>query len=615
MNTLIERLRRAWRRVFFWQGSPDDGSQEIKPHSHADHALVLAVTKPSAMPRMRQLRFINRVLSKGERQVFWAAALFCLAGLVFGFADLAATRLVPVPAAGGSYTEGLVGSPKQINPLFAPLNDVDRDLVTLIYSGLFKNDASLEPVPDLAEKYSWSPDGKTLEVHLRQGVHFHDGSVFTADDVVFTYQAVKNPAWRSPLASTFQDVQVVRVDESTVQFQLTDPDPSFLQNLTLGILPAHIWEDIPDATAHLADANLKPVGTGPYRVLTFTRDNRGQILHFNLQRFPAYYGIKPLIDEVHLRFFPDRQSAESAMTNGQIDGLAFLPWSEASDLRGENYVTRRIELPQETIAFFNVKEALLKEPKMRQALAMAVDPSELAGLLGEHATAVTSPYPFLEYATGTKPDLEGAREMIDKLGWKLSEGETIRHFVTPTATRSTSTSTASSTQLTLEILVPNQPDLLKVADLLKRRWSLLGAEVTVNSDEAEPLIRAALDKRDYQVLVTNVLLPPSQDLTAFWASKNSVGRGLNLSNLADRDVDQALNLALTATSTDSLLQARKNVTDELMKRNAALFLLRPVYAYVLSTRISGTSDMRLVKPADRFLSIDQWYVKTGLGWR
>lgn len=612
MNTWLERLRKIWQQVFFWQKPPD--SQEVKPHSHADHALVLSVTKPSNVPSFKQLRFLNRVLHAGERRIFWGAAFVCFAALLLGTADLVATRIVAVPGVGGTYTEGLVGAPKLINPLFAPLNDVDRDLTSLIFSGLFRPNDQLEPVPDLAERYQWSEDGKTLEVTLRKDVRFHDGVPLSADDVVFTYQASKNPATRSPLAGQFQGVTIVRVDDSTVQFQLPEPNPSFLLSLTLGILPAHIWEEIPDANAHLADANLKPIGSGPYKVSTFTRDSRGQILHFNLKRFPSYYGIKPLIEEVRMRFFSDRPQAEAALRNGQIDGLAFLPWAEATSLLSENYIIHRIELPQETIAFFNVKHALLKDVRVREALAMAVDSDELASLIGEHVSVVTSPYPFLEYATGTKPDLEAARAKLDALGWKLPEGGMVRQFVGTSAARS-ATSTASSTNLALTILVPNQPDLQKVAELLKRRWSLAGAEVSIVSDEPETLLREALEKRDYQVLVTNVLLPPNQDLTAFWASKNASGNGLNLSNLADRDIDSALERVANATTTQSLLAARIAFSDEIAERTPALFLLRPVYAYLLSRRIHGTGDVRLLKPADRFLNINNWYVRTSWGWR
>jgi ABC-type transport system substrate-binding protein len=94
-----------------------------------------------------------------------------------------------VPTGGGVFTEAVEGTPKLINPLFAPANDVDRDLVALIFSGLFRLDGQLNAVPDLTESFRWLENGKTLEVRLRNDARFHDGQPVTAHDVVFTYNA------------------------------------------------------------------------------------------------------------------------------------------------------------------------------------------------------------------------------------------------------------------------------------------------------------------------------------------------------------------------------------------------------------------------------------------
>lgn len=618
MNTWLSKLKKIWQRVFFWQQN-GSASQEIKPHAHTDHALVLQVTQPARFPRFRQLRFINRVLSAQEKRLFWGAALVFFGACVFGTVDLAATRVVPVPGVGGTYTEGIVGAPKLINPLYSSLNDVDRDLVSLVYSGLFRMNEQLEAVPDLAERYLWSDDGKTLEVTLRKNARFHDGTPMTSDDVYFTYQLLKNPITRSPLAGQFRDVQVIQIDEQTIQFQLSNPDPSFLTYLSIGILPMHIWEEIPIANMSLADANLKPIGSGPYQVATFTRDNRGQILHYNLKRFDSYYGIKPLIEEVRLRFFTDRPSAENAFRNGQIDALAFVPWTEGQVLSGEQYLLHRIELPQVTVAFFNTKHPLLKDVRLREALSLAVDSQELATIVGDHVFPVTSPYPFLAYTTSTESSLDLARTRLDAIGWRLPENGLVRQFVggnrSTTTTSSTTSSTTSTSVLSLSILVPNQPDLLKVADALKRRWSLSGAEVNILSDEPENLLRNALEKRDYQILLTNILLSPNQDLTPFWSSANTSGNGLNLSNLSDRDVDLALTRVSSATSTEALQTSRIAFTEVLNTKKPALFLLRPIYGYLVSKRIQGTGDVRVLKPADRFLYLKNWYIRTTWGWR
>lgn len=603
VRSWFDRFRSLWRRIFFWQTPPDaQTSEEFIPHPHHDHALVLAVTSPRRVPRWKQLRFINRVLAEPERRMFWGAFLVFLLAVSLGVGSLLRVRLERVPAAGGEFTEALVGSPKLINPLYASRNNVDGDLVALLYSGLFRLDEGLAAQPDLVEQYQWLDGGKTLEVRLRADARFHDGQPLTADDVKFTYDAIKNPDWRSPLESLFRDVHVVRVDDLTVQFQIPRPNALFMNELTVGILPAHVWNDVDPSNATLADANLKPIGSGPYQVASFTRDGNGLILYYSLKRFPAYHGLKPFIDNLRFRFYGDRDQALLALNNGQVDALSFVPWSEAVKGRADHVRPVSLDLPYETVTFFNTKDRLLKDEKLRHALSLAVDTKELAALIGEHAKPVSSPFPFLEDVSSTVPDLDAARAELDKLGWKLPEGGSVRQL------------TASST-LALTIDVPNQTDLMLVADHLKRRWSLLGAEVTVRADDAEPLLRDALASRTYQVLVWNVLMPADQDLTRFWSSQSTSGRVINLSNISDRTIDDALERARSASSTADLVTAQRDLSAAIRSRSAAIFLLRPSYAYLIAKRVLGVNDMRISIPSDRLLHIGDWFVKQGYRWK
>ncbi len=601
--TPLERLRTTWRRIFFWQNPPDaHTSEEFVPHPHHDHALVLAVTKTRKIPKWKQLRFMNRVLDTQERRIFWGASLIFLIAFAVGLGDILANRLERTPAHGGEFTEALVGAPKFINPLYATRNNVDGDLAALIYSGLFRLDQDLNAQPDLVEQYHWLEGGKTLEVKLRADTRFHDGQPLTAHDVEFTYKTIKNTEWRSPLEPTFRDVQIVTVDESTLQFQLPKPNALFPNELTVGILPQHVWEEVTGANALLADANLKPIGSGPYQVLSFTRDGKGSILHYQLRRFNAFYGLKPLIEHLRLRFYGDRDQAIAALNNGQVDAVAFVPWSEAGKGRADHVRTMSLDLPYETVAFFNTKDTLLKDERLRRALSLAIDLNELSSLVGEHAEPVSSPFPFLKDASSTVPDLEAARKALDTLGWKLPENETVRRQ-------------NASTTLSITIDVPNQQDLMTVAEHLKRRWSLIGAQVEVRADDAEPLLRDALASRAYQVILWNVLIPPDQDLTRFWSSADAGSRGFNLSNVSDRTIDAALDEARTASSTTELQKAQLKLSAAIRERAAALFLLRPSYAYLLSKRVLGVEDMRISRPADRFLNVSDWHVNQGWRWK
>ena len=127
-----------------------------------------------------------------------------------------------LPADGGTYIEGMAGQPKLINPILSQLNDVDRDLSKLIFSGLLAFDKNRQLIGDLAEKWEISEDEKSYTVYLRKNLKWHDDQSLTADDVVFTFQLITNPKYPGTLAANWQDVQIEKIDENTVKFNLKE---------------------------------------------------------------------------------------------------------------------------------------------------------------------------------------------------------------------------------------------------------------------------------------------------------------------------------------------------------------------------------------------------------
>lgn len=612
MNTLLLRARALFRRVFFWLPGSTPHDEQAPDVGH-DHAHILAVMSPRRVPGLRQIRYANRVLTLTERRMVTAGILLFVCFGIAATAVLLRDRMVRVPVVGGSLTEALVGEPRLINPVNAPTNDVDQDLSSLVYSGLFRMDG-MTPVPDLAEKFSWSDDGKTLTVTIRTDARFHDGTPVTAEDVQFTIDAIQDPSRVSPLASAFRGIKAIATDDQTIQFTLDRPDASFLVSLTVGILPASIWQDIPGANARLADANLRPIGSGPYRFKSFTRDSRGSIRSFTLERSNDYYGVSPFIKTLVFQFYPDRKQAEDALRADLVDALAFSSFPDLQQKTSARWHRLDLSLPQETIAFFNLKDPLLKDEKIRKALAGFVDRQEIVEAWNGHATPVTDPYPFAS-PSSTPLTLDNARKLLEDDGWVLPQNSNVRIFTTKRSATST-VATASSTELTFTLLVSDQPELVAVANTLERRWSLLGARVTVEAVSADELVRRATRDRNHAVVVTNVLLGSDQDIVPFWWSGQAVDRGLNLSNLADRDVDNALDALRMATSSQSLDAARTRVSTLIKRSTPAVFLSRPNIPYFVGTSVSGVSDTLVIsRPADRFNDLMHWYVKTGWRWK
>ena len=105
---------------------------------------------------------------------------------------------VEIPAVGGQYTEGLIGEPQFINPLYAIQSDVDQDLASLIYSGLMRWDPEEGFIPDLAESLTINEDGTVYTLKIRDNAKFHNGEDVRARDVLFTINAIQNTSYRSP---------------------------------------------------------------------------------------------------------------------------------------------------------------------------------------------------------------------------------------------------------------------------------------------------------------------------------------------------------------------------------------------------------------------------------
>lgn len=614
MNRFFEWLRALLQRIFFWHGHGTPSTEFTPPETH-DHALVLNVTESNKVPRWKQLRYSGLVFNIKEQRLLISAVFVFLLAVLASTWFLIKDDLIRVPAEGGKIIEALVGYPKYINPLYAKTNDPDADIAALVFSGLFRRTETNELEPDLAEKYEWSQDGKTLTITLREGLTFHDGMPVTSEDVLFTLRAAKNPAWRSTYISPLRDATFDRTDEKTIIISLKEPDIYILDALTIGILPAHIWQDVPATNALLADANIRPIGTGPFRVRSFRRNASGAILAYTLERFDGYHGIKPYLDQIEFRFFADHQSAEEALRGGQVNLLAFVSNQNIAKLtKNEQLHFSALELPQITVAFFRVDNDLLKESKIRQALELAVDRQAIIDAQAGIAHAIFGPYPFVETttenATSSEDQLTQARKLLDEAGWTRPENGEVRQ-------KKTSTSSTTPTDLVLTITVPDVDDLKNVADVLARQWSLLGARVEVKTEAMETLLGDIEKTRnDSQILLWNILLSSTQDQYPIWWSGEATGNGLNFSNLKDKGVDDAIKAIRGTTSTEALVAARTRVSDAIIARHPAVFLTRPAFGYVYAKKIQGFSDsIQISTPSDRFTNVSNWYVKTAWRWK
>ncbi|MDP1538978.1 MAG: ABC transporter substrate-binding protein, partial [bacterium] len=200
----------------------------------------------SKWPSRSQWRQLFKVLNKKEKIIFFVFLFLVLGSLLFLSNSFYLKNTEIQPAKGGTYIEGLIGSPRLINPVYAQADDVDRDLTELIYSGLMKYNERGEIVPDLAKEYKILEDGKIFEFYLKEDLLWSDGKSLTTNDIIFTIKAIQNPSLKSPIRASWLGVEVEKISDLGIRFELRNPSVVFLENSTLKILPKHIWEDISD---------------------------------------------------------------------------------------------------------------------------------------------------------------------------------------------------------------------------------------------------------------------------------------------------------------------------------------------------------------------------------
>ena len=308
---------------------------------------------------------------------------------------------------GGNYQEGIIGQqPRFLNPILAQTNDTDRDLVRIIFSSLLKYDDQGNLVSDLAESYEIKDNGLAYEFFLRKDVKWHEKEPLTADDVVFTVKTIQNPEYKSPLKINWSGVEVEKVDDYTVRFTLKNTFAPFLHNMTVGILPKHLWAGISAQNFPLAEYNLKPVGSGPYKFKELKKDKSGAVQFIELEKNKNFYLKKPYINNLIFRFYQSEAAAVQALNKRQVDGLNFISTAQKSKIIRRDINVYQISLPRYYGVFFNQTQSKpLSDKTVRLALAYATDKKEIVErVLGGNGLSVDSPLlpGLLGYTTETK---------------------------------------------------------------------------------------------------------------------------------------------------------------------------------------------------------------------
>ena len=480
---------------------------------------------------------IVTTLPKKERATFWLLFWVFAISLLALLARLNSMFLVEVPTRGGSFTEGILGGPAFINPVVADA-DPDRDMVALIYSGLLRQlrDGSLSL--DLASGYTVSDDGLIYTVTLRDNAVFHDGKPVTADDVVFTIEKIKDPSIGSPARASWSGIGVEKIDNRTVAFSLGNAYALFPENLMIGIIPKHVWNNVPTDEFLKSTLNTNIIGSGPYKIARIKRDENGIATSYDLGAFDDFVGGRPFIDEIRINVYGSGEELARAYESGSIDVAGGLSPSWVAERKG---VVTVAEFPIARIfgVFFNQNTLpLFADEIVRRALLLAVDKEKIVEkILFGYGESVSGPVPE-SVAPSVKEievrfDKEAARALLAEGGWKLNTDGIFEK--TGKDKKKTTLSFALSTS--------DVPDLKQAAEELKKDWEDIGANVSLKVFGGGTLQEEVIRPREYDALLFGEVVGQNPDLYAFWHSSQRLDPGLNIALYANITADKLLEKA------------------------------------------------------------------------
>lgn len=558
----------------------------------------------------KQWLYLPRLFSTQEKIIL--TSLFLLAGLgtLTGVLHLWLRVTVIKPASGGIYREGLLKEPRFINPVYAS-NDADRDIAELVFSGLIRYSASGDIEPNLAESIDIAEDGKTYTAHLRDGLTWQDGKPLTADDVVFTIKTIQNPEFKSPYRQNWQGVLVEKLDARTVRFILRQPYAPFIENMTIGIIPEHLWSKIPAQSAPLSDLNLKPIGAGPYKFETFTRLPDGSLTSYTVVSNRSFLRGRPHLNKLVFSFYPSETELAAAFRKGEIDGLSVIAAKDLPGLKKTDLQIYPLAIPRIVGIFFSeTQQEALAERTVRLALAKAIDINAIiSDTLSGGAVVIHSPIP--PGSAGFNPDIpaiefnpEEAQTLLAKAGWKNKDADGV---LTKTELKKRK---KVVTPLKIEIATSDFPELVEVANKIKDMWKNIGVNSEVKIFSSSNLESSVIRPRAYQALLFGELFGHDPDPYAFWHTSQIKDPGLNIALYSNRKADALLEAARRTTDETEREAKYKDFQKIVAEDLPAIFLFSPTSYYGVRNSVKGVHIKLIALPQERFAHIEEWYIKT-----
>ena len=557
-----------------------------KPRKEFSKVFVNLATRESVLNKKSRTDVFGRSLLTIKAVIFF---------LVFSLTVITYVYSEKTPLAGrDAYVSSGIGDARVLIPFLS--DDVTSSTIcSFIYNGLTKPDKNLDVIGDLAEKWEISEEGLVITFYLRRNVKWHDGMPFTAEDVRFTFNTIRNPDMGCPYISGYMDISEIEViDPYTVRFRYARPYAPALRKLGMGIIPEHIFKDIKDIRS--SSYARAPVGTGPYR---FSRWESGQyiVLEANNDYFEHAPGIKRYVYKV----IPDQSVQFLELVSGGIDSMQLNPYQyiyrSETERFEKNMKKYRYLSHSYTYIGYNLKDPLLNDVRVRQALSHAINKKEIidAVLLGLGAECTG---PFLKgtpYYDESIKDYEydpvKAIRLLKEAGWEDIDSDGVLE--------------KDGREFRIS-LVTNQGNQARedTATIVQSQWAEVGVKTDIKVIAWAAFLDQFITKKNFQTVMLGWTTPADPDCYAVWHTDSITMGGLNFISYSNKQLDSLIEQGRREFDPDERAEIYRKIHGYIQGDAPYTFLFFPYDTPAVERRFHG------IEPAPAGISYNfiDWYV-------
>lgn len=554
------------------------------------------------------IRILFQSLNKNQKNLIIAMVTVCVFSAIFIIARTRSNVFMVLPIPGGTWTEGLIGTARFINPVLA-VSNIDKDITSIVFSGLVKKQPDGTYSGDIAESYTIDDSGLVYSFTIRDDAKFHDGKKITSEDIAYTIERIKDPLEKSPRNVEWQGITVKVIDEKNITLSLKQPFNDFLDIATVGILPKHIYGKYSANEFAQAKENLEAVGSGPYKISSVSKTKN---MPKSIKLTKAYRGEENgYIKKIIFNFYDKEESAISALKSGKIDHFGGVTAKDAKELENKGYTITLSSLPRIYGMFFNTKKtSILIQPHVTEVIASSINKKQIIdSVLDGFGGVIDAPIPSDLYKKiNYKYETVDVEKTLKGAGWEKGNDGYWEKTIS-TIKPGSKKAQKSTEKLSFTITTSDTPELRKGAEEIAAELAKNGIIATVASYDATTL-EEKIRTRDYEALYYGIQMSRESQVYAFWHSSQREHPGLNIAGYTNAKADLALEALQKETDPEERISLWKKFAAAFYTDIPAVFIYSPSYIYVHNQKPLFMVPEAITSSNDRFNNIKSWYLET-----